>query len=271
MLTRRAAQVLVMAAAVVLGITAGVAHQKTLREGRSDFLTEWTAMLTRPVAVVFHFASDRTAAFVRIFRVNSSLKAENALLRERYDSARSKLVELREYESEAKRLRDLLKMKEALPVRTVAARVVIRPATPWADTCTVDAGSEQGVMPGSAVFTARGLLGQVFRVGRGSSQVLLLTDRSSSVAALVQGSRAPGVCSGQGAPELLMEYIPADAAVRPGDAVVSSGEGGIFPKGVLVGHVVSVESGEDGHFKAAVVAPAVQFRSVEEVLVAVER
>ncbi len=271
MLTRRAAQVLVMAAAVVLGITAGVAHQKTLREGRSDFLTEWAALLTRPAAVTFHFASDRAAAFVRIFRVNSSLKRENALLRERYSSARSKLVELRESEAEAARLRELLKMKEELPVRTVAARVVIRPATPWTDTCTIDAGSEQGVMPGSAVFTARGLVGQVFRVGRRSSQVLLLTDRSSSVAALVQGSRAPGVCSGQGTPELLMEYIPADSRLRPGEAVVSSGEGRIFPKGILVGHVVSVEPPGEGHFRSAVVAPAVEFRSVEEVLVAVER
>ena len=271
MLTRRAAQVLVMAAAVVLGITAGVAHQKTLQEGRSDFLTEWAALLTRPVAVAFHFASDRTSAFLGIFRLNSSLKAENALLRERYDSARSKLVELREYEAEARRLRGLLRMKDALPVRTVAARVVVRPATPWADTCTIDAGSENGVAPGSAVFTSRGLVGQAFRVGKRASQVLLLTDRSSSVAALVQGSRAPGVCSGQGAPELAMEYIPADAVVRPGDAVVSSGEGGIFPKGVLVGHIVSVETGQEGHFKSAVVAPAVQFRSVEEVLVAVER
>ena len=177
----------------------------------------------------------------------------------------------RKDEAEAKRLRDLLSLSEKLTAETVTARVLVRPATPWVQTCTIGAGSSDGVKVGSAVVGGRGLVGMVFTMQPRTSQVLLIRDATSSVASLVQRTRAPGICSGDGGEMLRMMYIPLASDVRKGDSVLSSGDGGVFPKGIVVGTVESVTAQKHEHFKTALIRPAVEPRSLEEVLVVVER
>lgn len=266
---RRVARLVVFAAVVILGLTAGVANQKALSRSQGDFLTEWGLMLGRPFAVTARAAAGGATSFVQIFRTNASLKRVNAELRDRATSQRQALARMRESQSEAERFSELLSLKDSLDFRTRASRIVTRPATPWAETCSLDVGSQDGVSPASAVIAAKGLVGQVFAVNEATCQVLLLNDRNSAVPVFVQGSRAPGVCSGQGTAELVVDYIPLESKVRKGDAVISSGEGIVFPKGILVGHVIAVEAGEHMHFKRATVRPAVSFRSLEEVLIVI--
>lgn len=264
---RRTVQLVVFALTIVLGVTAGVAHQKSLQDGRSDFLTEWTYLLTSPFLSAARYTADATNDFLGIFRTNSSLKRQVRELKTRNQQLRSDLIVVREQAEEAERLKDLLAIRSEVDFRTIAGRIIVRPATPWADTCTVRLGTEHGVSPGAAVIGPQGLVGQVFSAGDNTSQILLLSDSKSSVPALVQGSRAPGVCSGQGTGELVMEYIPIKSTVKQGDAVISSGEGTVFPKGLLIGYVISVDKGAHAHFKRALVRPAEDFRALEEVLV----
>lgn len=270
-MSRRTLRLIVFAVVLILGITAGVAGRRAQTQGRAGFVSEWTVLLARPFLVSGQAVASKGRSVASIFRTNSSLKRQNAALAIQNDRLRRTVHQMSEAEAEAKRLRDLLSLSEKLPVETVTARVLVRPATPWAQTCTIGAGSADGVKVGSAVVSGRGLVGMVFTMQPRTSQVLLLRDPTSSVASLVQRTRAPGICSGDGGEMLRMMYIPLASDVRKGDSVLSSGDGGVFPKGIIVGTVESVTTQSHEHFKTALIRPAVEPRSLEEVLVVVER
>lgn len=267
MFNRQTARLLIFALVVVLGITAGVAQRKSSQGGESDFLSEWTRMLGYPFFASTRGVVGAVDATASAFRLNSTLKAENRRLSETLGQMQAEHNELVEKAKEAERLAELLKLKQAASIQTVATRILVRPATPQAETCIIDVGSSDGVRPGAAVMTSGGLVGQVFEVANNTSVVILLRDRRNSVAVLTQRARVPGICQGQGADELLMEYIPLNADIKPGDVIVSSGDGGVFPKGVPVGTIERIEVDDHSHFQTATVRPAVVFRSVEEALV----
>lgn len=267
MLSRRTLTLVFFGVALILGITAGVAHRRLTLKGQGDFFTEWTQILTRPFLTAGQGAASEVRSITGVFRTNSRLKDENARLRKQIASLRSRVSTAEEGAAEAGRLRILLGMKPRIPYKVVAAPVLVRPATPWGETCTLGAGSARGVHPEAAVIAAGGLVGQVLTVTPGASQVLLIRDRRSSVACLTERTRAPGICSGQASELLKMEYIPMSAAVKKGDIVMTSGDGGLFPKGLPVGAIVSVTDDPQSHFKRALVRPAVQFRSLEEAFV----
>lgn len=271
MFNRQTARLLIFALVVVLGVTAGVAQRKSAQRGESDFLTEWTRMLGYPFFTASQGVIGAVDATLTAFRVNSTLKKENKRLSAALESIQSEHNDLVEKAEDAERLAELLKLKETVATDTIATRVLVRPATPQAETCIIDVGSGDGVRPGAAVLTSSGLVGQVLEVTNQTSVVILLRDRRNSVAVLTQRTRVPGICQGQGADELLMEYIPLNTDIKPGDVVVSSGDGGVFPKGIPVGTIERVELDDHSHFQTAVVRPAVIFRGVEEALVVLAR
>ncbi len=102
---------------------------------------------------------------------------------------------------------------------------------------------------------------------RPGEKVLLITDPSSSVAALIQSSRAPGIVSGHLGRELTMNYLPQEETVNVGDVVLTSGMGGDHPKGLVIGQVVEVHRRDIDPFQEALVRPAVNFDKLENVLV----
>jgi rod shape-determining protein MreC len=102
------------------------------------------------------------------------------------------------------------------------------------------------------------------------SRVLLIIDENSNVDALVQGSRAQGILQGGGSRACSLKYVSITEDVRPGMAVITSGIGGVFPKGLLLGVVTKVSKKEGGLFQAVDVAPAIDFGKLEEVLVLLE-
>lgn len=271
MLNRQTARLLIFALVVVLGVTAGVAQRKSAQGGKSDFLTEWTRMLGYPFFTASQGVIGAVDATITAFRLNSALKSENKRISEALKGIQSEHNELVEKAAEAERLTELLKLKDTVATDTVATRVLVRPATPQAETCIIDVGLGDGVRPGAAVLTSSGLVGQVLEVANKTSVVILLRDRRNSVAVLTQRARVPGICRGQGADELLMEYIPLNADIKPGDVIVSSGDGGVFPKGIPVGTIERIEVDDHSHFQTALVRPAVVFRSVEEALVVLAR
>ncbi|NUQ02134.1 MAG: rod shape-determining protein MreC, partial [Armatimonadetes bacterium] len=166
----------------------------------------------------------------------------------------------------------LLRLREAVDVPAVAARAIARGPSSWFRTLTIGVGRRDGIQPGSAVLAPGGLLGQVYQVSYASSQVLCLVDRLGSVGARLQPERARqviGVCKGDGTSLCTLVYSNANADVRPGDAVVTSGQeqGSLFPPGLLIGHVVSIERRPDQSSLVCHIRPAVDPDLAEEVLV----
>lgn len=121
----------------------------------------------------------------------------------------------------------------------------------------------------AAVVTEEGLVGRVIASHKPYAKVQLVTDRSSSVGVMVERTRRQGLLRGAGE-SLLLNYLPLQADVRVGDRVVTAGIDGIYPRGVLVGNVTSVDAGE-GLFHRVVVAPAVDFSRLDQVFILTAR
>ena len=205
-----------------------------------------------------------------------------AFHRETYEENRRLGARLRELETElqarahraqeAERLRELLDLRQALPLQTIAAQVVGREGEPWFRTLTLDRGEDDGVTLDSPVLSPTGIVGRVFAVGPHAARVQVLLDRDSGAGVVVERSRVPGVVSGQvsgprsGDEDLLLKYVPERADVQVGDLVVTSGLDRIYPKGLVVGRVRFVGQGS-GLFRDIRVEPSARFDRLEEVLV----
>jgi len=179
---------------------------------------------------------------------------------------RAEMAGVEELQRENERLRRLLGFVEEHPRRSIAAQVIAEDASSWFRTIDIDRGYEEGVTEGLPVVNAAGLIGRVVRSTAHSSRVLLITDASSAVAVLVQDERIRGVCRGQGG-TLALDFALVQDAIQIGDGVITSGLGGVFPKGLVVGYVRSVHREQFGLFQTVEVEPAVDFAHLEEVLV----
>jgi rod shape-determining protein MreC len=212
--------------------------------------------VTRPARGFFVWASDLGVSRTQL----DELRTQNQRLRAR-------VAELEEDRLENERLRGLVDLKQAQDLESVAARVIGRPANAWEGVITIDRGSADGIGTGMPVVGASGLLGQTVTVGEHASRVRLITDQRSGVAALVQRSRAEGIVHGSIDGQLTLDFVSTEATVTAGDVVITSGMGGIYPKGLVIGEVTSVERLANSLFQAIELEPAERLTGLEEVLV----
>lgn len=194
-------------------------------------------------------------------------RAENAELRARLVAMEDRLLQLAEIERENGRLAALLDLRDRLPSTVYAARVIARDPSPLAMTLTIDRGARDGVRRGVAVVVPQGVVGQVTEVSHTAARVVLLTDQNSGIDAIVERSRARGVVKGGTDGDCHMDYLDRDADVRVGDRILTSGLGGNFPKGLVIGEVVEIGHGHRGLLQNAVVRPSAALDRLEEVLV----
>jgi rod shape-determining protein MreC len=165
------------------------------------------------------------------------------------------------------RLQKLLDIKDDLPYRTVAARVIDSDRTSLFKTLLINKGTAEGLRVGLPVLADQGVVGRIIETSWHASRVLLMIDENSNIDALIQRSRAQGILQGAGAMGGNLKYISRTEEVLPGDVVISSGLAGVFPKGMLLGVVTAVSRKEGGLFQKIDVAPAVDFGKLEEVMV----
>jgi rod shape-determining protein MreC len=194
---------------------------------------------------------------------------ENQRLREENRQLAAELGKLQEVRLTNERLRKLLDFRDQQAQTALPAQVITEDATSWFRTVMIDKGSDHGVREGMPVVVAEGVAGRIIRAAPNQSRVLLITDASSAIATLVQRNRGRGVCRGSGN-GLSFEFALREEDIEVGDQVITSGNGGIFPKGLPIGAVVRVEREEYGMFQRVEVAPAVDFSRLEEVLVLVK-
>lgn len=191
---------------------------------------------------------------------------ENGRLREENRQLRAELNGLAEVRLANERLRLLLDFRDSVDLPALPAQVIAEDASSWFRTVVIDKGSADGVREGMPVVVAEGVVGRVIRNAPRQSRVLLLTDASSAVASLVQRNRTRGICRGQG-DFLTLDFALRHKDVEVGDRIVTSGTGGVFPKGLVIGRVTRAVREEYGLFQTVTVDPAVDFSRLEEVLV----
>ncbi len=210
--------------------------------------------------------------FLKEVRHSKELEAELEVTREQLGRLRLIESRFRALEYENVQLRHALDFKKATHFDVVAARVIRRNPTTWWQTVEIDAGSKRGIGTQLSVLSTEGLVVKIDRIDNGGerSSVLLLTDEKCQVAARVEGSPEVGILSGQrggfdGEPVLRLRYLSANAAVRPGQRVFTTGRGGIFQPNILLGTIDSVEKGPLD--SEALVRPSVNFADLGAVFV----
>jgi rod shape-determining protein MreC len=214
----------------------------------------------------------------RIIDANQSLRdlrelrTRNEQLESLVDQLMIENVRLKEVEAQNEDLRKKLDFAETHPqyilqAAEVRGRVIGYEPNNFMSILIIDVGKRHGIRKGMPVISERGLIGHIHTVGTNWSKVLLIIDPSSSVAALVQSSRAPGVISGKLGKDLLMDYIPQEEQISVGDVILTSGMGGSYPKGLVIGQVIEVEQRDIDTFQRAVVLPSVNFAKLETVQV----
>ena len=194
------------------------------------------------------------------------LKVENEGLKRELAAAQVAVQEQRALADRTRGLERLLDLREHLQLKTVAAEIIGAAATPDFRTLTVDKGTRDGVKADMAVIAPAGIVGRLVVPSLRSGKVQLLIDRNAAAGAIIERTRAQGVVVGGGDDRLRLEYMSEVFDVVVGDVAVTSGIDGIYPKGFIIGRVESVEKAGSA-YKRITIKPAVDFTSLEEVLV----
>ncbi len=191
-----------------------------------------------------HHASNKAGDAVMpradLARELEQLRAENQQLR-------LKLTQTEEIRRENDQIRQYIGFPKVLPWKVRAARVIGREPANWWRTVQIDLGTRDGIKVDAPVISTEGLVGRVSSVGYSRSQVVLVGDPNCRVASLIQETRDNGIV-GPSSSGILdhtladITYLPRSASIKPGQLVVTSGLGGIFPKGIIVGTVVDTRT-----------------------------
>jgi len=248
---------------VALGLTSYSAKNPWLGRGASSL----GMSLLQPVQSLMAFVTGGVSGLWTGYVALQNVANENQSLKTRLSSLETEYSKLVEYQHENERLKSLLKVRQANQFAAVVGRVVAHDPTRWAHTVTLDVGVFDGVSQGMPVVDGKGVVGQVVSVGPHSSRVLLLTDSSSGVDALVQDTRARGLVEGGAGDQLRWDFVLSETEVAVGSRVVTSGKDGVFPKGLLLGVVSDIVKTSGRLFQRITITPAVDFTKLETVLV----
>ena len=194
------------------------------------------------------------------------LKSENDNLKRQLADAQVALQAQRALADRSRGLEKLLEMRDRSDLRMTAAEIIGAAATPDFLTLTIDKGTRDGLRPDMSVIAPGGVVGRIVMPSARAAKVQLLLDRNAAAGAIIERSRAQGVVVGTGEDRLRMENVSEASDIVIGDIVVTSGIEGIYPKGFIIGRVDTVEKNGPA-YRSITVKPAVDFSTLEEVLV----
>lgn len=226
-----------------------------------------------PVQRVLADAGITSNRFVQAITEIERLQGDNAALRAEVDRLTLENVRLREQAFAAQQAAALGSLQQSLPYESVPAPVIARDPSNVLATIVLGSGTDAGVRVGHIVVSEQGLVGRISEVGANYSKVVLITDPTSRLSALVEGSRATGIVQGQFGDSLAMDWLLQTEPVQVGDVVVTAGLGlgdelrSLYPKGLVIGRVVQLQNAQTAAYRRAILAPAVDLRHLENVLV----
>jgi rod shape-determining protein MreC len=253
---------------LVLLVAIGLVAPTPLRN-----LEQVGSTMLAPVQMGLSGTADEVSGVTDTLQRVRSMADQNQQYRDQIDRLQSQLAQMKELEAENQDLRNLLDLKQRTgPGTLLPTTVIARDDTPYVEAVTIDIGGHDGVQSGDAVVTDRGLVGRVEVVNPTSSKVRLISDLNSSVSVRLQtADRTTGILRGQSQGNLLaIAYIPQTDTVTAGDVVVTSGLGEVFPEGLVVGTVSTVQRNDADPFQVAVVQSAVDMNKLERMYVLAE-
>ena len=209
------------------------------------------------------------------YQDNTALKEENAALKKQLAEMEAAIRQAEKDSAENERLKQLLGLKAQRPDLTSdlqPAMITEHTVTNWTSSLTIDKGTRHGLEVNDCVISETGaLVGMISEVGTNWATVLTLVDTDTSLGAQVFRTNDLGLAQGNfslmGEKRLRLEYLPADCSLLGGDLVVTSGLGGFYPAGLVIGSVAEVQQDDSGATSYAILTPAVDFDALSEVFV----
>jgi rod shape-determining protein MreC len=199
-----------------------------------------------------------------------NLGKENRMLKQKIAELQEENHRMTEMKLANERLRQLLQFREKNSPSMIGAEVIGQDPSSWFKSVTINKGERDGVKKGMAVISPAGVIGQILKTAPHYATVLLLTDYNSAVDSIVQRTRAKTIVEGKGENRCQLKYLRRAEEVAVGDVVVTSGLGGNFPKGLMVGEIKKVDKKGHGVFQYAELVPSVDLTQLEEVFVIIE-
>lgn len=256
---------------LIVAFLVGVMRWTAPERGRLSFVESILRDLLSPVTGGITLVVNQTGELISVIKDYGRYQAENRMLRQQVAELIAANVLMEEYKQENERLRQLLEYKENNQhlFDFAIAPVIGRNPSNWYHTLTIGLGENAGMKQNQVVVTSQGVVGRIIATTPRTSEVLLILDRDGALGGMVQSNRTPGIVEGSSDYRgyLQMIRISRDAPVEVNQVIVTSGLGGIFPKGLLLGTVVKVIPESDGLMNRAIIAPSVDFDHLEEVLV----
>ena len=237
----------------------------------SGYLGPLLRLVLNPLVGAQGWLSSRYMAvyeFVTVPRDVASLRARNAQLENDVSRLQTQVIQLQQQQRQAQVLYALLNFARANPENEyVAAAVIGRDPSPFLHYVIIDHGSDDGIRHGMPVVTEQGLVGRIDAVTAGAARVQLINDPGSQINVKLQSSQTEVMLDGSITGDINLGMIPQDLNLQSGEVVLTSGLGGDYPQEVVVGQVVSVRKRQTDLFQTASVQPAVDFNSLQAVLI----
>ena len=259
---------LIVFAAILFAQIIGLAIQvrRPSDVGETRLIRLWAVSAVTPVESAVIHSQEWVKNLWTTYIYLHGVRRENRQLREQLEQMKIEEARLSEDARMARRIQTLLAFKEQYVDSTVAAQVIGTSGSDQSRVLYIDKGTNAGIATDMAVITPTGIVGKIVQVFPDSAQVLPINDQFSGVGAALKDSRLQGILKGGASGATTLQYIMSDEKVVPGEDVITSGGDRIFPKGLPVGKVVSVEPGKDLFLNIRVI-PAARLDQLEEVLV----
>ena len=250
-----------------------VSDRRALRDDTRDLpwwqalVLEVTVPLQKIVLAPVDSARGAWGGYVDLVAVRD----ENDRLRERIAELEEANLQFREALVASGNLQRIASMRDDFEIPMLPSEIVGLDVSPWFRSVLVDRGGEHGVRSGNPVITDQGVVGLVTATSSHAAKTMLLLDRQSAIDGIVQRSRARGIVRGRGTGELEFEFVVRGSDVREGDVVITSGMGGVYPKGLRIGVVKEVSNPGGRLLQTAELVPSVDFGRLEQVFVMLRR
>jgi rod shape-determining protein MreC len=260
----------ILAAAIFLQIVGLAVQVKRQTENQSSRLIRvWAVTAVTPLEKGIVRVQTATSGVWHNYLYLRGVRQENRNLQQQIQQMQLEQVRLKQDAEQARRLQALLGFKEQFIAQTTAAQVIGSSGSEQSRIVYIDKGSNQGIKRDMPVISSEGVVGKVILVFGDTSQVLLISDQSSGVGAILEQSRLQGILKGKASGELVLDKIMSDEDVKPGEKVLTSGGDQIFPKGLPIGSVAKVSTG--AQFLQVILQPAAALNHLEEVLVITQK
>lgn len=262
---------------IVLSVTFLVLITHSVQRSKLSFVESGIGSVVNPVQGVFYKVNKKVRNSIGFLLNIPDVKRENMELRAKNSKLESQLVEYKSLKEENKSLRDKLNFKnQRSEYNYVGADIIGKSGGNYLDQFTINRGSKDGIGKGMIAITEQGLVGQVISTGTDWAIVQSLSNENLAVSAIVNSTREnSGVVKGykDSKNNILAKlyFLPLDSKIKEKDVILTSGLGRMYPKGIRIGYVISVEEDKGKVMKNAIIKPYVDLTKIEDVLIVIPK